>query len=90
MFTKSILTAAAIALAAGLGSASAGERFATVDGLSAQPLSADELAGVRGAAHEWYIVTPGGERLFPGNPDILSSLERLPPLFQLHDDGGPK
>ena len=58
MLTKSILTATAIALATGLGSASADENFATLVGLSAQPLSAHELAKVRGT--EWLIFTRGG------------------------------
>jgi len=47
MLTKSILAGAAIALAAGLGSASAGEQFTTIADLSPQALSADELAEVR-------------------------------------------
>ena len=47
MLTKPILTATALALAAGLGSASAGERFTTIAELSPQASSADELAEVR-------------------------------------------
>jgi len=49
MLTKSILTAAALALVAGLGSASAGQQFTTIADLSPQALSADELAEIRGA-----------------------------------------
>ena len=48
MLTKSILAASAIALAAGLGSASAGERFATLDGVPASLLQPSELDAVRG------------------------------------------
>ena len=57
MLAKSILTAIAIALVAGLGSASADENFSTIADLSAQPLSAHELAKVRGT--HWRIFTPG-------------------------------
>ena len=63
MFTKSILTTAAIALVAGLGSASAGEQFTTIADLSAQALSADELAEVRGAG-DWTVFTGNGTQLF--------------------------
>ena len=63
MLTKSILTAAAIALVAGLGSASAGERFTTIADLSPQALSADELAEVRGAG-DFRVVTGNGSRFF--------------------------
>ncbi len=63
MLTKSILTATAIALAAGLGSASAGEQFTTIADLSPQALSADELAEVRGAG-DFLVFTGNGERFF--------------------------
>ena len=49
MRTKSILTAAAIALAAGLGSASAGEKFNTLEGISAVALAPSAMMSVRGA-----------------------------------------
>ena len=56
MLTRSILTATAtataIALVAGLGSASAGERFATIDGITALRLSTSELGRVVGANHK--------------------------------------
>ena len=48
MRTTSILTATAIALVATVGSASAAERFATLDGIAAAPMSAAELSFVRG------------------------------------------
>ena len=48
MQIKSIVAAAAIALALGLSSASAAERFATLDGIGAWPMSAWELSSVRG------------------------------------------
>ena len=46
MLAKSILTAAAIALAAGLGSASAMERFVPLEGITAQALGSTEDAVV--------------------------------------------
>ena len=48
MQIKSILSAAAIVMAATVGSASAAERFATLDGIAAAPMSAAELSFVRG------------------------------------------
>ena len=64
MRTKSILTTTAIALVAGLGSASATEQFITTAGIEALtgihaiPMLPDELAKVRGAhARIW---TNGG------------------------------
>ncbi|MGR3715675.1 MAG: hypothetical protein ACU0B1_02860 [Thermohalobaculum sp.] len=64
MHIKSILTTAAIALVAGLGSASAGERFATIEGLPIQALSADELAEVRGADNWVQILANNNVRFF--------------------------
>jgi len=91
MLTKSILTAAAIALVAGLGSASAGERFATIEGLPIQALSADELAGVRGAVIVLRLHLPGGEVFFPGRSRAIFDVEqRLPEVFHfggVHDWG---
>ena len=48
MHIKSILTAAAIALVAGLGSASAADQFGALEGITAEPLNAVELDRVRG------------------------------------------
>ncbi len=50
MHIKSILTAAAIALVAGLGSASAADQFTALEGITAEPLNAVELDRVRGAS----------------------------------------
>ncbi|MCH8921470.1 MAG: hypothetical protein IIA23_12325, partial [Chloroflexi bacterium] len=51
MHIKSIVAGAAIALAATVGTASAADQFATLDGMAAQPLTAEEMAGVVGAFH---------------------------------------
>ena len=48
MHIKSILAAAAIALAATVGSASAADQFATLDGVTVQPMNAVELDQIRG------------------------------------------
>jgi len=82
MRTTFILTTAAIALVAGLGSASAGERFATIEGLPIQALSADELAGVRGAVVAVRLHLPGREVFFPGRSHAIFDVEqRLPEVF---------
>ena len=76
MLTKSILTATALALVAGVGSASAGDRFNntiefginmfdTLTGLHATPLSSDELDIIRGS--HLIIISPAGS-IFVTNP----------------------
>ncbi len=58
MQIKSILAAAAIALAASLGSAYAADQFATLDGVTAQPMNTLELDQVRGAGG-FEVTIPG-------------------------------
>ncbi len=48
MRIKTLVSAIAIALAAAVGSAYAAERFATLEAVSAQPMSTAELDSVRG------------------------------------------
>ena len=48
MQIKSILAAAAIALAASVGSASAADPFTTLEGVQAQPMNAAAMEAVRG------------------------------------------
>ncbi len=48
MHTKLLVSAIAIALVATVGSASAAERFATLDGIAAESMSAAELSSVWG------------------------------------------
>ena len=50
MQIKLIVSAAAIALVAGLGSASAADQFTALEGITAEPLNAVELDRVRGAS----------------------------------------
>ena len=54
MRIKSIATAAAIALAATIGSASAADPFNSLDGIPVVTMSAGELAVVRGAFLQSY------------------------------------
>ena len=55
MQIKSILAGAAIALAASVGSASAAEQFATLDGVSAAEMTPQEMGVVVGASAELSI-----------------------------------
>ena len=63
MHIKSIVVGAAIALAATVGSASAADQFATLGGVTAEPMNAGEMAAVVGAV---FIIgvnpPPGGSR----------------------------
>ena len=49
MHIKSILAAAAIALAASVGSAYAADQFATLEGIQAVPMKAAEMDALRGS-----------------------------------------
>ncbi len=60
MKIKSIVAGAAIALAATVGSASAGDEFSTLSGVSAESLSSVEMAAVIGADFSFSVVTPAG------------------------------
>ena len=80
MHTKTILTAATIALAAGIGSASADSNFTTLVAVSADPLSVNELAKVRGA--HWVILL----QIRDGQSRI--DLNDAATLFGLPSDGG--
>ncbi len=59
MQIKSILAGTAIALALGLGSASAGDEFETLHGFQPQALSDSELASVT-ATSDAFLVAGGG------------------------------
>ncbi len=62
MLTKSILAGAAIALAATVGSASAAERFATLDGIAAEPMGAAALSSVRGGMVTIYGIPSASQQ----------------------------
>ncbi len=59
MLTKTILTATAIALVAGLGSASAGELFYMIEGTTATVLSPNEMAATKGADADFFLFIDG-------------------------------
>ncbi len=61
MQIKSIVAGAAIALAATIGSASAGDEFSTLGGVSAESLSSVEMAAVVGA-HLFIQINPRSGR----------------------------
>ena len=56
MQIKLFVSAAAIALVAGLGSASAGDQYSTLEGIAAQAMTPQEMGAVVGA--HVLIVTP--------------------------------
>ena len=60
MPTKSIITAAAIAAIATIGSASAADRFTTLDGVTAVAMSNYDMDAVHGTAAHFFVLTPGG------------------------------
>ena len=59
MRITTLLSAAAIALAATIGSVSAADQFATLDGVSAASMSSGELAAVKGQ-HVHFLLSPRG------------------------------
>ena len=78
MHIKSILAGTAISLVAGVGSVSAGDKFATLDGVAAVPMTSEHMGVIRGAlAPGAIIVTPGESvEIFPNDTNSLSP----PPL----------
>ncbi len=66
MQITTLISAAAITLAATIGSVSAAEQFTTLGGISAVPMSSSELGAVRGKLRH-FVVTTKGKGLI--NPD---------------------
>ena len=84
MHIKSIVAGAAIALAAATGSASAGDEFTTLGGVSAESLSSVEMAAVVGA----HLII--GVRLQSGTMLItVQGTETHAPLTGLARFGSP-
>ena len=77
MLSKSILTAIAVAMLAGLGLASAEEQFITMEGIDAQALDSSELAAITGA--EWFYFNRQrgvfSRIAREGDPNILDGFE---------------
>ncbi len=84
MLTKSILATAAIALAATIGSASAGEQFTTLEGVTAVAMSSSELHGVTGSARH-FEVTANGDLVIPNASDSAGPHAGPSPTFFLVD-----
>ena len=82
MHIKSILAGAAIALVAGVGSASAADQFSTLEGIAAEAMAPRAMGEVRGADHATLTVTPGGlsgDEFVPlPEPDATDIFEGFP------------
>ena len=63
---NTLALAAAIALAATIGSVSASAQSAKIDGVTAVPMASGELDAVKGMHDHWF--TPDGERHAAGQP----------------------
>lgn len=57
-----LLSVTALTLVAGIGTASAADQFATLKGIEAEPMSANELDAVKGL--HFHFMTPAGKLLF--------------------------
>ncbi|MEE8334181.1 MAG: hypothetical protein V3R85_10060, partial [Alphaproteobacteria bacterium] len=68
MRITTLLSATAIALAATVGTVSAADQFATIDSVTATPMSSSELAAVAGQHVHFKIITTQGE-VEPGVAD---------------------
>ena len=71
MFTKSILTATAIALVAGLGPASAAEQFTSLAGIEAEVMSSKSMGEVRGG---------DGDAVLNVNPSLGVNNQMIGPI----------
>ena len=87
MFTKSILTAAAIALVAGLGSASAGEQFTSLVGIDAEVMSSQSMGEVRGGENHTpgVITTIGVMNQDVGGNSTFARLGFIKAIEQIND-----
>ena len=87
MQIKLLVSAAAIALVAGLGSASAAEQFTAPEGVTAVPMSTVEQDAVRGSAAHFEITTSGAKGKI--NPDAADAASPVAgPFFRVGFVGG--
>ena len=84
MQIKSVLAGAAISLAASIGTASAGDEFTTLDGVTAVAMSAGELDAVTGKVRHFTVTTRGAGLINPDTPAAATPLAG--DLFRV---GGP-
>ena len=86
MHIKLFVSVAAIALVAGLGTASAAEQFSTLKGLPAVAMAPAELAATRGAGAGLLSTDPGvTDQVVPhngyqGGPFLLGGLKTADPF----------
>jgi hypothetical protein len=76
MQIKLLASVAAIALVAGLASASAAEKFATLDGISADVMSIAEMDAAKGQASMRVVTTDGpgvGTGSVDGSHDVINT-----------------
>ena len=66
MHIKSIVAGTAIALAATIGSASADDQFATMDGIAAEALTTQAMGRVKGQLFLLHVEVPVSGAEFPG------------------------
>ena len=96
MLTKSILTAAAIALVATVGSASAAERFNSLAGIEVEVMSSQSMGEVRGANHDPNMISLGSltttigvmNQEVGGHTDtfLLGFIEAIEQITNLNED----
>jgi len=96
MLTKSTLTVAALALAAGLGSASAAEQFTSLAGIAAEVMSSQSMGEVRGANHDPNMISLGSltttigvmNQEIGGHTDtfLLGFIEAIEQITNLNED----
>lgn len=87
MRVTTLVSAAAIALAATIGSVTAADQFATLDGVSAVPMSSGELAAVKGQHVHFQVITTQG-LVNPDSNDAAAPISG--PFFRVGDPfGGP-
>ncbi len=75
MHIKSILAGTAIALVAGVGSAWAGDEFATLDGVAAVPMTSEHMGEIRGARE---TSAPGIVEVNTGNAAVIHPNDVFP------------
>ena len=82
MQIKLIVSATAIALVAGLGSAAAAEQFTTLEGVTAVPMSTVEQDAVRGSAAHFTVTTSGAGGVI--DPDAAAAASPVAgPFFRV-------
>ncbi len=74
MQIKSTVAAAAIALAATIGSASAADQFSTITGVEAQAMTNQEMAVVRGSEFVLLTITITPSPLITGKPVVSMAI----------------